>query len=98
MPAPHETGIGYIMYPGPDEEELDAAQSRLKTCRETREGRFMWACDILHNMSLEYSRPWWRRMFGRWYISDEPLRNDAANFLREVGDKRMDSVGRAAGG
>ena len=60
-----------------------------QTYRETNEGRIRRACDILHNMSLEYSRPWWRRLFGRWYISDEPLRNDAANFLREVGDKRM---------
>lgn len=38
---------------------------------------------ILHNMTLE--RRGWRGFFRRWYISDEPLRNDAANLLREAG-------------
>ena len=38
---------------------------------------------ILHNMSLE--RTGWRGFFRRWHISDEPLRNDAANLLTEYG-------------
>lgn len=41
------------------------------------------AAGILHNMALE--RRGWRGLFGRWYISAEPLRNDAANLLREAG-------------
>lgn len=36
---------------------------------------------ILHNMALE--RTGWARFFSRWFISHEPLRNDAANLLRE---------------
>jgi len=36
---------------------------------------------ILKHLALE--RTGWRRwLLGRWYISDEPLRNDAANLLR----------------
>ena len=39
------------------------------------------ATTILKNLALE--RKGWRRwVFGRWYINDEPLRNDAANLLR----------------
>lgn len=34
-------------------------------------------------MALE--RKGWRRIFGRWHISDEPLRNDAARLLKEIG-------------
>lgn len=41
------------------------------------------ALTILHNMSLE--RVGWRGFFRRWYISDEPLRHDAANLLRRLG-------------
>lgn len=39
---------------------------------------------ILHNLSLE-RRGFWRQLFRRWHISDEPLRHDAANLLRERG-------------
>ena len=45
------------------------------------------AITILHNMALE--RRGWRHFFSRWYISDEPLRNDAARFLKELGVVRM---------
>ncbi len=38
---------------------------------------------ILHHMALERKRRQW--LFGRWKISHEPLRNDAANLLRESG-------------
>ncbi|EEW57283.1 hypothetical protein SCH4B_4352 [Ruegeria sp. TrichCH4B] len=41
------------------------------------------ALNILHNMAVE--RTGWRGFFRRWWISDEPLRNDAANLIREVG-------------
>ena len=46
---------------------------------------------VLHNLALE--RIGWRRYFSRWYISDEPLRNDAARILRAVGYKAMFPVG-----
>ena len=39
---------------------------------------------ILHNMALERVG-FWRQLFRRWHISDEPLRHDAANLLREKG-------------
>jgi hypothetical protein len=41
------------------------------------------ALAILHNMAIE--RTGWRRFLSRWYISAEPLRNDAANFVRYAG-------------
>jgi hypothetical protein len=41
------------------------------------------AAVILHELSLE--RKGWRQLLKRWYVSDEPLRNDAANLLRERG-------------
>lgn len=41
------------------------------------------AIGILENMALENTG--WKALFRRWYISDEPLRNDAANLLREMG-------------
>ena len=41
------------------------------------------ALSILHRMGTE--RTGWRGFFARWYYSDEPLRNDAANLVREAG-------------
>lgn len=38
---------------------------------------------ILSNMALE-NTGFWASMFSRWAISDEPLRNDAANALPEI--------------
>lgn len=46
---------------------------------------------ILHNMALE--RKGWRSFLRRWHISDEPLRNDAANLLRERGVALMTPIG-----
>lgn len=46
---------------------------------------------ILHNMALE--RKGWLSFFRRWHISDEPLRNDAANLLRERGVSLMTPIG-----
>ena len=43
------------------------------------------ALGILHNMALERNVSLFRRCLRRWHISDEPLRNDAANLLRKVG-------------
>ena len=40
------------------------------------------AAGILHNLALENRRRWWSP-FRRWFIHDEPLRNDAANLLRQ---------------
>ena len=50
---------------------------------------FDTACNILHNMALEYEKPWWKRVFKRWHIHHEPLRHDAANFLRRIKYERM---------
>jgi hypothetical protein len=41
------------------------------------------ALAILHRMATE--RTGWRSFFRRWYFPDEPLRNDAANLVREAG-------------
>lgn len=47
---------------------------------------------ILHNLSLERTG-FWRQLFRRWHISDEPLRHDAANLLREVNAEFLTPVG-----
>jgi hypothetical protein len=41
------------------------------------------ALDILHRMATENTGRF--RYFKRWYYADEPLRNDAANIIREAG-------------
>lgn len=41
------------------------------------------ALGILHRMATENTG--WRSFFRRWYYSDEPLRNDAANLVKEAG-------------
>lgn len=38
------------------------------------------ALGVLHRMATENTG--WRAFFRRWYYSDEPLRNDAANLVR----------------
>ena len=38
------------------------------------------ALRVLQNMATENTG--WRSFFRRWYFSDEPLRNDAANIVR----------------
>ncbi len=40
------------------------------------------ALGILHRLATENEG--WRRFFSRWYYSAEPLRNDAANLVREA--------------
>lgn len=44
---------------------------------------YLRAMGILHRMATEQTG--WRRFFARWYYNDEPLRNDAANLVREAG-------------
>jgi len=53
------------------------------------------ALGILHRMATECSNDrWWHRLFcRRWYYSDEPLRNDAANLVREAGFGMMMPLG-----
>lgn len=41
------------------------------------------ALGILHRMGLEQTG--WRGWIKRWYYGAEPLRNDAANLVRESG-------------
>jgi len=41
------------------------------------------ALAILHRLGTEQTG--WRAVFRRWYYSAEPLRNDAANLVREAG-------------
>lgn len=41
------------------------------------------ALGILHRMATENTG--WRTYYRRWYYPDEPLRNDAANLVREAG-------------
>ncbi len=41
------------------------------------------AMAILTNMAAERERRWWEFWVGRWAIHDEPLRNDANNFINE---------------
>ena len=46
-------------------------------------GVFSTRClDLLNRFALEQTG--WRRYLKRWYFSDEPLRNDAANLVREA--------------
>lgn len=40
------------------------------------------ALGILHRLATENTG--WRSIFRRWYYSDEPLRNDAANLVRRA--------------
>ena len=42
---------------------------------------------ILWNLALE--RTGWHRFFRRWYISSEPLRNDASRLLQDAGVQRL---------
>lgn len=42
---------------------------------------------ILFHMALENTG--WRKFFRRWYISDEPLRNDAARLIHDWGYLQM---------
>lgn len=45
--------------------------------------RYQRALGILRRMGLEQTG--WRGWIRRWYYGHEPLRNDAANLVREAG-------------
>lgn len=57
-----------------EREREQAAQNKLMLER---------ALGILHRFAQEQTG--WQRMYRRWWYSDEPLRNDAANLVREAG-------------
>ena len=42
---------------------------------------------ILWNLALEQTG--WRGFFRRWYITSEPLRNDASRLLEDAGVQRL---------
>ena len=49
----------------------------------SEEDRLYWeALGILHRLATENTG--WRSIFRRWYYSDEPLRHDAANLIRQA--------------
>jgi hypothetical protein len=45
---------------------------------------------ILHRMATENIG--WRAIWSRWFYSDEPLRNDAANLIREADFHMMQPI------
>lgn len=53
------------------------------TSRRSDEVLLNRSLGILHRMATENTG--WRSFFRRWYYSDEPLRNDAANLVRDSG-------------
>ena len=61
----------------PTADELNPEQGTTRGMSTNR------AMAILHRMATEQTG--WRAIFRRWYYSDEPLRNDAANLVREAG-------------
>ena len=70
-----EPGRGKLFY--------DKAR-RTIVARQSPDGMLLdRALAILHRMGTEQTG--WRAFFRRWYYSDEPLRNDAANLVREAG-------------
>lgn len=47
------------------------------------------ALDILFRMATERRRPWWAFWRPRFRFHHEPLRNAAANFIRQIGYQQM---------
>ncbi len=55
------------------------------------------ALNVLHRLATENTG--WRSWFRRWKYADEPLRNDAANLVRQAGDQiPIDKLTRLCGG
>lgn len=67
--------------------EVRAAFQRM---RSRDEALFNRALGILHRMATE--NVGWRSVWSRWYYADEPLRNDAANLVREAGFGMMQPI------
>ena len=65
------------------EQKMWLAHEAMKKSRAPDQVLLERALAILHRMATE--KMGWRRFFSRWYYSDEPLRNDAANLVREAG-------------
>lgn len=65
----------------------DKARKTIVSARQSDAVLLERALGILHRMGTENTG--WRSHFRRWYFSDEPLRNDAANLVREAGYKVM---------
>jgi hypothetical protein len=61
----------------------DAIRRAFDRARSNDDELLNRALGVLHRMATE--RIGWRCFFSRWYYSDEPLRNDAANLVREAG-------------
>jgi len=65
----------------------DALQKAFARSRPGDDALLNRALAILHRFGTENTG--WRSFFRRWYYSDEPLRNDAANLVREAGFDMM---------
>lgn len=53
----------------------------IRACLTT--SNYIRALELLHRMSLEQRG--WKAFFRRWRYPHEPLRNDAANLVSEIG-------------
>lgn len=51
------------------------------------------ALAILFRLATERRRPWWAFWRPRFRFHHEPLRNDAANLIRQIGYQQMMHVG-----
>lgn len=69
--------------PGRGKLSYDKARKTIVSSRQSDAVLLTRALGILHRMATE--RIGWRAIFRRWYYSDEPLRNDAANLVRDAG-------------
>lgn len=72
---------GYITCAIPQHGDRDIRWN--EACPDCKGEYIHRALSILHRMATENTG--WRSFFRRWYYSDEPLRNDAANLVREAG-------------
>jgi hypothetical protein len=75
--------MGRIEIAKEDYGKADAVRKAFDRARSSDRVLLDRALGILHRMATEHTG--WRRFFARWYYSDELLRNDAANLVREVG-------------
>lgn len=75
--------MGRIEIAKEDWGKQDALQRAFARSRSTDAALLDRALALLHRFGTE--RTGWRGFLSRWYYSDEPLRNDAANLVREAG-------------
>jgi hypothetical protein len=62
--------------------ELEVVRQRMTEAWSADAERLDRALALLHRFATENTG--WRSFFWRWYYSDETLRNDAANLVREA--------------